>query len=103
MILVNARCRVMPERHSDFIREVQKIVPTVQKENGCIRYELVTDVHIPGVFHFIEEWESQKHLDEHLIQPHMLAYFAKTAPWHAAPTKLKIYDILSSQSITMGD
>jgi len=103
MILVDASCTIVPARHSDFIGEVQKIIPTVRKENGCIRYELVADVHVPGVFHFIEEWESQKHLDEHIARPHMQAYFAKTALWHSAPTKLKIYEIQSSRSITMDD
>jgi len=103
MILVDACCAIVPERHSDFIREVQKIIPTVQKESGCIRYELVVDVHVPGVFHFIEEWESQKHLDEHIAQPHMQAYFAETAPWHSAPVTLKIYEVRSSRSVTMDD
>jgi quinol monooxygenase YgiN len=103
MILVDAHCTIVPERHSDFIREVQEITPTVRKEAGCIRYELVADVHAPGVFHFIEEWESQKHLDEHLVRPHMQSYFAKTARWHSAPTGLKIYEIRSSRSITMDD
>ncbi len=103
MILVDACCAIVPERHSDFIREVQKIIPTVQKESGCIRYELVVDVHVPGAFHFIEEWESQKHLDEHITQPHMQVYFAKTASWHSAPTALKIYEVRSSRSMTLGD
>ena len=103
MILVDARCVIVPERHSDFISEVQKIIPTVRKECGCIRYELVADVHVFGVFHFIEEWESQKHLDEHIARPHMQAYFAQTASWHSAPIELKIYDVHSSRSITIDD
>ena len=103
MILVDACCAIVPERHSDFIGEVQKIIPAVRAETGCIRYELVADVHVPGVFHFIEEWESQKHLDEHITRPHMRAYFAKTAPWLSAPTALKIYEVRSSRSMTMGD
>ena len=103
MILVDACCAIEPEHRGDFIGEVQKIIPTVRTESGCIRYELVADVHVPGIFHFIEEWESQKHLDEHITRPHMQAYFAKTAPGHSAPTALKIYDVRSSQSITMDD
>ena len=103
MILVDATCTIMPERHADFISEVRDIIPVVRKEPGCIRYELVADVHVPGVFHFIEEWESQKHLDEHIQKPHMRAYFAKTSPWHSAPAELKIYAILSSRSVMMND
>lgn len=103
MILVDAKCTIVPERHDDFIREVRDITPAVRKETGCIRYELVADVQVPGVFHFIEEWESQKHLDEHIQKPHMRVYFAKTSPWHSAPAELKIYEILSSRLVMIND
>jgi len=33
----------------------------------------------------------------------MQEFFAKTAQWHAAPTELKIYEVLSTRSIMMGD
>lgn len=103
MILVDAKCTVVPERCADFIREVKKIVPTVRKEAGCTRYELLSDGSSPGIFHFLEEWESQKHLDNHIAQPHMKEYFAKTSPWHASPTLLTIYEIRSSRSIAMDE
>jgi quinol monooxygenase YgiN len=101
MILVDAKCAVVPERCEDFIREVKEIVPVVRKEAGCSRYELLSDGSAPGVFHFIEEWESQKHLDDHLSQPHMQKYFAKTGSWHGSPVLLTVYEIRSSRSITM--
>ncbi len=93
----------MPERHRVFIMEAEKIMPLVRSEAGCTRYELVACVTSPTEVHFLEEWESQCHLDNHLVQPHMQEFFAKTAPWHAAPTELKIYNVLSSQMITMDD
>jgi quinol monooxygenase YgiN len=103
MILVDARCTLVPGRQREFVREVQKILPVVRSEAGCTRYELVADPSSPAVMHFLEEWESQRHLDDHLARPHMQEFFAKTAPWHAAPTELKIYEVLSSRSITMGE
>jgi quinol monooxygenase YgiN len=103
MILVNARCSIVPERYSDFMMKVQTIIPTVRSEAGCHRYELFADIFHPGVFHFIEEWESRKHLDEHIATPHMLEHFATTSPWLSAPTELTIYEISASQSITMKD
>ncbi|MDD1686362.1 putative quinol monooxygenase [Methanoregula sp.] len=101
MLLVDARCTILPEREQDFIREVKKIIPSVRREAGCTRYELVSDAYVPGVFHFIEEWESQEHLDEHLQQPHMQEYFRKTATCHSSPTVLKIYEVISSRSMAM--
>jgi quinol monooxygenase YgiN len=103
MILVDARCTLVPERRVDFIREVKKIMPAVRRESGCIRYELFSDCCVPGIFHFIEEWESRKHLDDHLAQPHMQEYFAITGPWHASPAQLTIYEIRSSRSVPTGE
>ena len=100
MILVDAQCSIVPERLGEFIRETWKIIPVVRKEAGCSRYELLSDVWIPGQYHFIEEWVSKQHLDDHIVQPHMQEYFAMTTPWHAAPTRMKISTIRSSQMST---
>jgi quinol monooxygenase YgiN len=101
MILVDARCSILPERKEEFIRNVQMIVPRVREEAGCSRYELVADTGASGIFHFLEVWESQSHLDKHIAQPHMREYFAKTAACHAVPVTLTIYEILSSRSVTL--
>jgi quinol monooxygenase YgiN len=102
MILVDAECFIAPEHRGDFIREVRKIIPTVQKENGCTRYELVVGISGDS-YHFLEEWAGRKHLDEHIAQPHMQEYFKKTNPWHASPTRLKIYEVGSVESVTMDE
>lgn len=100
MLLVDAECFIAIERRGDFIKEVKKIIPVVLRENGCTRYELVLGIFGES-YHFLEQWESKKHLDEHIAQPHMQEYFKKTNPWQAAPTKLTIYEIASSESVTM--
>ena len=101
MIVVTARCRILPESRVGFIEEVRRIVPLVCGEDGCIRYELVSDVFDPDTFLFIEAWESQKHLDGHLACRHMKEYFTKTAPYHSAPTELVIYEIQTMRSVTL--
>jgi len=102
MILVDAECFILTEHRGDFIREVRKIVPVVLRENGCTRYELVVGLSGDS-YHFLEEWASRKHLDEHIARPHMREYFAKTTPWQASPTLLKIYEVASVESVTMGE
>jgi quinol monooxygenase YgiN len=102
MLLVDARCTLLPGRQGDFIRETKKIIQVVRKEAGCSRYELFADAGNPRVFHFIEEWESQNHLDNHLAQLHMREYLAKSAPWYAAPTSLTLYEVVGSRPVTPG-
>ena len=101
MLLVDAQCTIIPDRREDFLREVHSIIPVVRKEAGCTRYDLVADIVNPTIFHFIEEWESQRYLDEHLTQPHMKDYFAKTSKCHAVPTLLKVYEVSGSKSVTI--
>ena len=100
MILVDAECFIVTERRGDFIREIRKIIPTVLRENGCTRYELMLGISGES-YHFLEEWESRQHLDGHLAQPHMQEYFQKTTPWHSAPTRMKIYEIASTEPVTL--
>lgn len=54
------------------------IAPTLQ-EAGCIRYDLFVDVTDAGKFTFIEEWESQAHLDAHGQSAHIGAGRARMA------------------------
>jgi len=100
MILVDAECFIAIEHRGDFIREVKKIVPTVLREKGCTRYELMLGISGES-YHFLEQWESREHLDMHIAQPHMREYFITTAPWQSSPTRLTIYEIASTESVTM--
>jgi quinol monooxygenase YgiN len=103
MIVVDAQVTPVPDRYREFVEEVQKILPVVCSEAGCSRYALSAEISSPMTVHFLEEWESQRHLDEHLAAPHMQEFFARTASWHAAPTVLRIYEVHAWRSMTMED
>jgi len=51
------------------------IAPTLEEE-GCIKYELNQDSNEPGLFVFIEEWESMEHLQKHSKSQHIKAFGA---------------------------
>ncbi len=101
MLLVAARCRVHPAHRQDFIHQVERIIPLVRAEPGCARYELHANVFDAGLFVFCEEWECQKHLDDHIATPHMQAHFAKCAEWMAAPTELTLYEVSGVQTVVL--
>jgi quinol monooxygenase YgiN len=50
-----------------------RLIEPTRKESGCLSYELYEDTTNPGRFTFIEEWESQEHLDVHLKTPHLVS------------------------------
>ena len=101
MLLVSARCRVHPEHCRDFIDQVNRIIPLVRAEPGCMRYELHTDVFEQGLFVFCEEWESQKHLDDHIATPHLQDHFATCGGWMAAPTELTVYEVSGHRTVVL--
>lgn len=101
MIHVAARCRVHPDHYDDFAEQVEQIIPLVRDEPGCTRYELHADVFEQGLFIFCEEWESQKHLDDHIGTAHMEDYFSKTAEWMAVPIELTLYEVTGLQTVVL--
>jgi quinol monooxygenase YgiN len=101
MLFVTARCRVHQDYRDDFLEQVNRIFPLVRAEPGCTRYELLADVFDRGLFMFCEEWESRRHLDDHIATPHMQDYFAKAAGWMTEQTKLTLYEISGIQSTVL--
>ena len=61
------------ERAAELKEVCLGLIEPTRKESGCISYELYQDSTNPGRLTFIEEWESQEHLDVHLKTPHLVA------------------------------
>lgn len=65
------------ETSADKIEDLKKVclglIAPTRKESGCLSYDLYQDTTNPGVFTFIEEWESREDLDVHLKSPHLVA------------------------------
>ena len=77
MIKSSLKVVAIAETSSDMALELKKVclglIEPTRKESGCLNYELYEDTTNPGKFTFIEEWESQEHLDIHLKTPHLVA------------------------------
>lgn len=56
-----------------FIQKIKEegIVDAVRKEDGCIRYDYYFSEKDPNEILLIEAWESKKHQQIHIEQPHM--------------------------------
>ena len=69
-----------------FVRSVleSNVAPT-RLEEGCLRYDLFTDVSAPTKFTFIEEWTSMAALEKHGQSAHIAAGKAKLAGKVAGP------------------
>jgi quinol monooxygenase YgiN len=64
--------------------------PTL-KERGCINYDLHDSPSLPGVFVFLENWESKADLDAHLASQHIAAFRAKAPDLLAEPADITLW------------
>jgi quinol monooxygenase YgiN len=89
MIYVIARAEIVPGKFQDYMAELEKIVPEVRAEEGCIGYEPCTDISGDGGEHFvtiIEMWDSEAHWRQHMTTPHMAAFKAAAGAWRVGNT-----------------
>ena len=87
MIYVIARAEILPEKFQSYLEELQKIVPEVRAENGCIGYEPCGDLDGErSVVTIIEMWESEAHWRMHMTTPHMARFKAAAGAWRIGNT-----------------
>ena len=64
--------------------------PTL-KEKGCINYDLHDSPSLPGVFVFLENWESKADFDAHIASPRIAAFRAKAPDLLAEPADITLW------------
>lgn len=83
MIYVIATIELAEGKRNDFLKRVQRLVPKVRAETGCLEYGPAVDVptgikvQIPireNVVTMMEKWADLKSLEAHLSTPHMQEY-----------------------------
>lgn len=63
----------LPNKRKEFINRVRNegIYDEILAENGCIKYDYYMCEKDPNCLLLIEQWESKKHQQIHIEQPHM--------------------------------
>jgi quinol monooxygenase YgiN len=83
MIRVVATIEVKPGKRDAYLAILDRNVPNVLAEDGCVAYDPMVDVDSgiaaqgeprPDVVTLLEEWESLDQLHAHLLTRHMADY-----------------------------
>lgn len=101
MIVVAAECHILQDHWQDFEEQMNNLVPAVKEETGCLRYDVLTSIDEPGLFIILEEWESRKHLDDHLATSHMMEHKQKSRAWEEAPISLSLYEVSNVERLKL--
>jgi quinol monooxygenase YgiN len=80
MIFIVATISLKDGKRENYLKEMRKIIPIVQKEEGCIQYQPTVDVdtdlrfqikYRPDTVTVLEKWDSLEALKKHAMVPHM--------------------------------
>lgn len=64
------------------------LIPPTVAEEGCIDYVLHQSNEDATIFYFYENWESQEHLDKHLVNNHLVEFGKTSGEFLAGPAEL---------------
>jgi quinol monooxygenase YgiN len=66
MIVIRTIMVVLPEKQKEVLQTLLSLIAPLEKEKGCLNYDIFSDIEDERVFNLISEWESRKSLDNHL-------------------------------------
>lgn len=93
MLHVIARIELVDGAQAKFLEVLEKYIPTVRSEEGCIRYEPCLDIESETRAQFVtivEEWVDEAHLKKHLATDHMAQYRQEVAPLRKSTLLYKV-------------
>ena len=93
MLHVIARIELAEGAQEKFLEILNKYIPTVRSEEGCIRYEPCLDIDAETRKDFVtivEEWIDEAHLKKHLATEHMAQYREEVAALRKNTTLFKV-------------
>ena len=66
MITSTFRFFVYPERRDDVLKTLRRVMGPTEVQPGCIRCRIYQDVDNPNALTYVEEWESEEALTNHV-------------------------------------
>lgn len=86
--------KCVPGKREEYIEKLKAegIVDAVRTEDGCIRYDYYFSEKDPDEILLIEAWETKKHQEIHIEQPHM-AKLRELKPDYVVSTKLGEFEL----------
>jgi len=94
-VRVVAHVTSLPDKIEETKALLMGLIAPTRKEAACITYELLQNNADPAQFTFVEEWESETALEEHLKTPHLAAAFARMPALMAGPPDIRRYSLVA--------
>lgn len=90
-IRVVARVIALPDRIEQLKTVLSQLVTPTRAETGCLQYDLFQNQQDPTDFTFIEEWETETALSNHLQSEHIQIAYQQVEGLVAAEPDIRRY------------
>ncbi len=91
MIKIVAKALIKDDKVNEFVEGAKALAAASRKENGNISYTINVNVQNPRQFAFIEMWEDQAALDEHMKTNHFLSAMAALKDQADGEMNIEVY------------
>ena len=91
---VIARFLAKPGKEEELKSVLTALIPPTRREIACYQYDLLRNPADPRELCFIERWESDAALEQHLATPHVKTALAQAQPLTEGPPDLRRYQLL---------
>ena len=94
MYTIYVKFECLPQKRQAFIEKMKEtgILDAIRAEDGCVKYDYYLSENDENELLLIEQWETKKHQQIHLTQPHMGTLRAIKAQ-HVIESKLGEFEL----------
>lgn len=93
MLAVYATCVIKSEHCAQFEQLAAKMVAASQTDKGCLFYQCGKVQGAENTYVFVEQWQTQADLNQHLQQPHFTENFPIIETIVSQAVEIKIIDL----------
>jgi quinol monooxygenase YgiN len=91
---VVARFTARPGKEQSLKAVLTALVPPTRRELGCYQYDLLVEASDPRQFCFIERWDDDAALDQHLATDHLKKALDQIQDLVEAPPEIRRYSLV---------
>jgi quinol monooxygenase YgiN len=99
VIIVGGTFEVDPDQREAFLAQRHEVMRRSRAEAGCLDYTFAADPLEPGRVILFERWESQEHLDAHLVALRAARPAPSGDEVTASKTTVILYDVAAEQAL----
>jgi quinol monooxygenase YgiN len=91
---VLARYTAAPGKEQTLKSVLTALVPPTRRELGCYQYDLLVDSNDARQFCFVERWDDDAALDQHLQTPHLKKALDQIQDLVEGPPEIRRYTLV---------